>query len=138
MEVLTVGGSYVLIIRLDQARTIEVGALGEIAFEPGAYAYVGSAMGGLDARINRHLREEKKLHWHIDYLLGHAEIADTVRVYTDQRLECRIAQGLRARLPRVEGFGCSDCRCPSHLFGPKDLCALKQTVDEVVEAVCSR
>jgi len=42
------------------------------------------------------------------------------------------------RLPRVDGFGCSDCSCPSHLFGPERLSALNETVDDVVEAVCLR
>lgn len=138
VEVDRLGGSYILIILLDRRRAISVGALGTVVFEAGAYAYVGSALRGLDARIDRHLRDEKKLHWHIDYLLQHAEIVDVVRVYTDQRLECRIAAPLCDRLPRVDGFGCSDCSCPSHLFGPERLSALKEAVDHVVEAVCLR
>jgi hypothetical protein len=31
--------------------------------------YTGSAKRGLDARIERHIRHDKALHWHIDYLL---------------------------------------------------------------------
>ncbi|MFW5868137.1 MAG: GIY-YIG nuclease family protein [Armatimonadota bacterium] len=111
-------GSYVLIISLDRPRRIEVGALGEIDFPAGAYAYVGSAMGGLDARIARHLRDDRRLHWHVDYLLQHAEVVHVVRVESDERLECRIATGLAERLPVVDGFGSSDCACAGHLFGP--------------------
>ncbi|MFH1490573.1 MAG: GIY-YIG nuclease family protein [Pseudomonadota bacterium] len=39
-------------------------------FSAGYYAYVGSAHGpgGLKSRIHRHLIEEKKSVWHIDYL----------------------------------------------------------------------
>ena len=60
-------GVYVLIIHLSQERDIVVGKLGELSFKKGYYAYVGSALGGLEGRIKRHFRKEKKAHWHIDY-----------------------------------------------------------------------
>ena len=126
-------GSYVLIISLDHPRRIEVGALGEIDFPAGAWAYVGSAMAGLDARIARHLRDDKRLHWHVDYLLRHAEVAEVVRVESDERLECRIAAGLAERLAVVRGFGSSDCACAGHLFGPASIDAVR----EVVAALCA-
>ena len=63
-------GTYVLLIELATAATIQVGRLGMLAFAKGYYAYVGSALGGLEQRIDRHLRTEKKLFWHIDYLLN--------------------------------------------------------------------
>ncbi len=125
-------GSYVLLINVERACEIEVGALGELTFEAGAYAYVGSAMSGLDARIARHLREDKPLHWHIDYLLRHAEIADVIRVESDERLECRIAEALHGRLEAVEDFGCSDCNCASHLFYHRDMTALRSAVLDAV------
>ena len=68
-------GSYILILELKTVDTIAVGHLGAITFAPGIYAYVGSAMAGLEQRISRHLRKEKKLHWHIDYLLQVASVA---------------------------------------------------------------
>jgi Uri superfamily endonuclease len=128
-----VSGSYVLIISLERKRAIEVGALGEITFEAGAYAYVGSAMRGLDARIERHLREDKRLHWHVDYLLEHAEVTDVVRVQSEERLECRIAGALARRLAVVEGFGASDCACPGHLFGPERMDTLTDAVAGAVK-----
>jgi Uri superfamily endonuclease len=131
-----VGGSYVLIINVKDRRVIEVGALGEIAFEAGAYAYVGSAMGGLDARIDRHLRDDKRLHWHIDYLLQHAEVVDVVRVESEDRLECRIAAALAERLDVVDGFGCSDCACEGHLFHAEHIETLTAAVAGAVEDVC--
>jgi len=70
-------GYYILLIKLRRKKTIKAGSLEEFAFEPGRYAYIGSAMNGLQQRVARHLRKEKALRWHIDYLLAHAEIVDT-------------------------------------------------------------
>ncbi|MBU4245420.1 MAG: GIY-YIG nuclease family protein [Nanoarchaeota archaeon] len=63
-------GIYCLVIRLEKDARIRIGSLGELFFEKGSYVYVGSAMNGLENRIARHLRYEKKLHWHIDYMLS--------------------------------------------------------------------
>jgi len=52
-------GTYVLILILPERKKIDVGALGEINFEPGYYAYVGSALGGMEGRIGRHLKRGK-------------------------------------------------------------------------------
>ncbi|MFP4052091.1 MAG: GIY-YIG nuclease family protein, partial [Thermoplasmata archaeon] len=62
-------GIYTLVIELKEDKVIEVGAIGNIDFDKGYYVYVGSAQNGLEARIERHLSDEKKIHWHIDYLL---------------------------------------------------------------------
>lgn len=62
-------GTYALIVELKEEEEIEVGRLGVLSFKRGYYAYIGSAMGGLDGRIGRHLRKDKNKHWHIDYLL---------------------------------------------------------------------
>ena len=63
-------GSYVLLITVAAPLTIHAGRLGAIALSPGTYAYTGSALGpgGLRARVGRHLRAEKRPHWHIDAL----------------------------------------------------------------------
>lgn len=63
-------GIYYLNIRVKNCARIRIGSLGELFFEKGNYAYVGSAMNSLENRIARHLRNEKKIHWHIDYLLS--------------------------------------------------------------------
>ena len=111
-------GSYVLILLLPFARRIQVGSLGVIHFPKGVYLYMGSALGGLDARISRHARREKKLFWHIDYFLRHAQILDVWVCPDGRRRECqwtRAALALpNARVPAPR-FGSSDCRCPSHL-----------------------
>ncbi|MFQ6111832.1 MAG: DUF123 domain-containing protein, partial [Nitrospinota bacterium] len=93
-----------------------IGNLGRLLFHPGHYAYVGSALGGLRGRLERHLRSEKKTRWHIDYLLRQAAIEAIVACPSEERTECRIARALAARFEAVPGFGASDCRCQSHLF----------------------
>lgn len=109
-------GSYVLLIRLDQARMIAAGRRPRQRFAAGHYAYVGSALNGLQARLERHLREEKRLHWHIDYLLLEARIVEIVTCQSQQRTECAIATSLAERFDAIADFGASDCRCRSHLF----------------------
>ena len=112
-------GTYVLVMRLHETTTIDVGRLGALAFEPGWYLYVGSALGGLEARLARHLRAEKRLHWHIDYFLRHARIELIWYREGRERLECGWARTL-AQTPGVQpvapGFGASDCACRTHLF----------------------
>ena len=109
-------GSYVLLICLDEEKVINVGSLGDTRFSAGFYAYVGSAMNRLKARLERHLRSEKRRHWHIDYLLEKAVVIDMAVRDTDERVECLIARALGNDFQSIPGFGSSDCRCRSHLF----------------------
>jgi Uri superfamily endonuclease len=111
-----VKGGYVLLISLSRAQTVTVGGLGSIGFVAGSYAYVGSALGGLEARIRRHLKVTKKKHWHIDYLLERASVSRIIMAESGERLECRLAARLGSQFEAVPGFGSSDCRCPGHLF----------------------
>ena len=108
-------GSYVLLIKLEKDKEIQIGKLGIIAFKKGYYAYVGSALNGLEQRINRHLRKNKKMHWHIDYLLKFGKIDSVFYKEHNKKEECNIAK-LFSKLISVEGFGSSDCNCKSHLF----------------------
>ncbi len=114
-------GTYALLMQLKQPVDIEVGRLGTFAFPPGYYLYLGSARGpgGLAARLKRHRRRHKKLRWHVDYLLPHAELLEVWSAVSGERLECRWAEAARA-LPGAEvvvpRFGASDCRCPAHLY----------------------
>jgi len=109
-------GTYLLVIELNKDLSIDIGKLGSIEFKSGFYLYVGSALNGLDQRIQRHLKSEKKLHWHIDYLLKHAKIISVFYRESDNREECVIAKALNENLSPVIGFGCSDCKCKTHLF----------------------
>ena len=114
-------GSYILLIEVENDREIEFRKLGKIRFKKGFYAYVGSALNGIEARVKRHLRKEKRLWWHIDYLLSEAVIREVICVESDRREECSIARNLEKQFDSIKGFGCSDCKCPSHLFFSKNL-----------------
>ena len=108
-------GCYCLTIHLKNAKKIKVGKLGNINFKKGYYVYVGSAMNSLESRLKRHLSEDKKLHWHIDYLLKKAEI--TCIIYNEnKKVECELSQFLKTKTDGVKNFGCSDCECESHLY----------------------
>jgi Uri superfamily endonuclease len=109
-------GCYILVINLKNAQKIQIGKLGEVFFKKGFYVYIGSAMNGLDGRIKRHLLSEKKLHWHIDYLLQKAEVVDVFYKETKKKIECRTAEKFYETLECIIGFGSSDCKCCSHLF----------------------
>ena len=109
-------GSYVLLVKLPEERTIRTGSLNAVEFPRGYYAYVGSAMNGFKFRLSRHLKRDKKLHWHIDYLLQKASITDIIIGESGDRIECAIAQALSSQFDSIPGFGSSDCKCRSHLF----------------------
>jgi len=108
-------GSYVLVMELAREQDISVGRR-SLHFPRGYYAYVGSGMGGVKARVNRHLRPDKRVHWHIDYLLQRASLSDVIIGESTERTECAIACALGSQFDAIPGFGSSDCRCPSHLF----------------------
>jgi Uri superfamily endonuclease len=97
---------------------MRVGSLGRIRFARGYYSYVGSARRGMRSRIARHLAREKRKRWHIDWLTTQPCVVPLSVVSTDRTgLECGMAAVLSSRTNlRVEGFGCSDCGCRSHLY----------------------
>jgi len=110
-------GSYLLLVELKSDRRITIGRLGDLHFRKGHYVYVGSAMRNLSARVARHSRVRKKLRWHLDYLRQEADSVTPVPIRSSQRLECEIARAMASLLESgPEGFGASDCDCPTHLF----------------------
>jgi len=109
-------GTYLVVMTLPKDTSVMVGKHGILHFKKGCYAYVGSALNGLEQRIQRHLRTDKKTHWHIDYLLPFTEIVEIFYKENNRREECRIAQDLERNFTGIPGFGCSDCSCKSHLF----------------------
>jgi Uri superfamily endonuclease len=115
-------GSYLLLLKLPVSAKIQVGRLGRIGYRRGWYAYAGSAFGpgGLAGRLRHHLRAVKKPHWHIDYLRTQATLMEAWMAVGPPSREHDWA-GALAEAPaagkQVLGFGCSDCRCASHLIG---------------------
>ncbi|MDD4281999.1 MAG: GIY-YIG nuclease family protein [Candidatus Methanofastidiosa archaeon] len=102
-----------------------MGSLGTLLFREGCYAYVGSALGGLRNRVGRHLRRDKRFHWHIDHLLAAAPITYVAVREGTTREECTVAACLAQHGTVVRGFGSSDCRCPGHLFRIREDVALE-------------
>lgn len=111
-------GTYVLFLTFSEPFEGDVGRLGRIYLEPGTYCYVGSAMGGLDQRISRHLSKGKRLRWHIDRLTEAADAIEAYESYPSPVPECVLAYTALSTgcAEAVHGFGCSDCGCGSHLF----------------------
>jgi Uri superfamily endonuclease len=112
------GGAYLLILRLPRPTTIEVGALGNIDFPRGVYAYSGSALRSLEPRVMRHFSAQKKAHWHIDMLGAEALPMEALVLRGQDDLECLINEmvgRMEGSTPFAPGFGSSDCTCHTHL-----------------------
>ncbi len=113
-------GSYILISRLHEDTDISIGKMGRFTLAAGFYCYSGSARGpgGLERRLARHLRQHKKPHWHVDYLLQHAVVVEIWTAGSLDRLECFSVPallGLPGAAVPIPGFGSSDCTCTAHL-----------------------
>jgi len=111
-------GSYTLILRLNEAAEVEIGSLGTLELRKGFYAYNGSANGsGGFKRLERHLEQRGKKHWHIDYI-NHSPKTGIVAFFKSPGAdaECSVSQELSLEFEAVAGFGCSDCNCNSHLY----------------------
>ncbi len=98
--------------------SVKVGALGKIDLKKGCYCYVGSAMNGLDQRLERHFAKQKAMRWHVDYL---SVLCDDIFAYESTGKfipECKLCTVLQdaGATPAVKGFGCSDCDCLTHLY----------------------
>jgi len=119
-------GTYILVIYLNTDSKISIGSLGSIQFKKGYYYYIGSAMANkasstLLNRLKRHIKapENKKNHWHIDYLLQdqNAYLIEIRLIPATWRFECIIAEEVLGQSDNyVENFGSSDCKCKSHLL----------------------
>lgn len=107
--------TYQLRISVGGNLKLRVGRLGLCRFPAGRYVYTGSARRNLEARVARHLAPEKRLHWHIDYLLSSPGVqVQGVRRFRE--VECAVNRRTRGSVP-LSGFGASDCRagCGAHL-----------------------
>ena len=113
-------GIYCLAFSNDPC-TVQVGSLGPTDFPRGWHVYIGSALGhGGLSRVFRHFRlfssGSGTRHWHVDYLLTNRgfSLHYAVCARTASPLECDLARTIGG-IP-VPHFGCSDCKCLSHLF----------------------
>ncbi len=118
--------------------SLSTGRHGTVRLGPGAYLYVGSALGpgGLRARLERHLcGKRRRAHWHIDkFILAGAKPVLAVARCSEERVEELVAAACAKRCRvAVPGFGSSDSPgSPGHLF----LCAsLREAVRAALECV---
>jgi len=110
-------GAYIL--QIDIAESVSVTIAGQSATEltAGRYLYCGSAKGagGLRARLARHMRRGKSVHWHIDQLTERGRVIGSWIVPNGR--ECELVAMLGSLPMPILGFGSSDCRrCRSHLL----------------------
>ena len=111
-----VSGIYLLLILFLDNSKVNIGKFGDLVIRKGLYVYVGSAMGsgGLRARIGRHLKTNKKLKWHIDYILSdkNSRIVGIIFSRTSKKMEsdmaeCLIKHGFKSIAPYL---GATDYR----------------------------
>jgi Uri superfamily endonuclease len=126
-------GVYCLIFK-NHACSLEIGKKGDFPFSAGFHIYVGSALGpGGLRRVIRHINlsrnKDRKPNWHVDYLSlnPYFRLVSAVYAITSSRFECTLAGRIGGN--SVSGFGCTDCKCSSHLFYRKESPLL-----EIVEA----
>lgn len=117
-------GSYLLEISILQKCEFAFSGKLHNELRTGFYYYSGSAMTNMQSRVHRHIRKNKKHHWHIDNItaLNYSEIT---RVFifnaASKDAECDIIN-LLSKLSDFtvpfQNFGNSDCKnhCPAHLL----------------------
>lgn len=111
-------GDYLIILYMEEDRDIEIGSRGVMHFPKGYYVYVGSAKKNLDQRIAHHRHIRKRMHWHMDYLRKYTKWVGAIPIRTKEDLEHTLAHAVEEFSDwEIPSFGCSDCNCPSHLFG---------------------
>jgi Uri superfamily endonuclease len=131
-------GVYTLIIRLPRPCRITIGKHLPLVAKQGLYLYVGSALGrgstSLEARIARHLRQQKNRFWHIDRILAckSAQAVSVVFAETARKAECKVNAALlmvRNIAVFFKRIGSSDCRCESHFLKARgSLSSVQQNV----------
>lgn len=109
--------SYQIYIKVQKDIELQIGKLGNFKFYKGNYIYTGSAKKNIDHRIARHKANSinKKLHWHIDYLLA-SDFVEITKITKFTINECCLNKKTKGDI-LIKGFGSSDCKnnCQSHL-----------------------
>lgn len=114
-------GAYALLLHLDPPVRFARNGMAATSLA-GWHVYAGSARGsgGIRARLRRHFRPDKAIHWHVDELTNAAAQMSALAI-TDGS-ECEIVERLlQSGLfePALAGFGSSDCKhCTAHLLRP--------------------
>ena len=106
-------GTYVMFIRLRKEVLLKKPR--KMRLEKGLYLYVGSAWNSLTGRLSRHLKKEKKIHWHVDQLTIAGEVV-AILALPGLKVEREISEFLSGRFESVRNFGSSDLPVRSNLF----------------------
>ena len=110
-------GAYILQVDIAESVLVTIAGRSPTELTAGRYLYCGSAKGpgGLRARLARHMRHGKSVHWHIDQLTERGIIIGSWIVPNGR--QCELVAMLGSLPMPIPGFGSSDCRrCRSHLL----------------------
>lgn len=110
-------GAYVLAVAIAEPVTVALPGRPAARLGPGRYLYCGSARGpgGIRARLGRHTRRGKAVHWHIDQLTEAGTVLGAW-VFPGGD-ECALVAALSSLPAPIAGFGSTDCaRCRAHLL----------------------
>jgi Uri superfamily endonuclease len=126
-KIINNSGVYLLEIFASEPFKIKSKPFCNFQFPAGYYYYAGSAQKNLLNRIERHLRKEKILHWHIDHITS-LTINIIVGIFifnlAPKKSECELVNHISKKYKvthLVSNFGSSDCRnCFSHLLYSKN------------------
>jgi Uri superfamily endonuclease len=108
-------GAYFLVIYLPKESEITTKGR-RFCLRGGYYVYVGSAMNSLEKRVARHFRRDKKLHWHIDFLLKEGELLRAYMIPSEERLEESLSVEVSKYGEPVKDFGAGDVRVETNLY----------------------
>ena len=110
-------GAYILQIDIIESILVTIAGQSPAELTAGRYLYCGSAKGpgGLRARLARHVRRVKSVHWYIDQLTERGLVIGSWIVPNGR--ECELVAMLGALPMPIPRFGSSDCLyCRSHLL----------------------
>ncbi|MDD4206530.1 MULTISPECIES: DUF123 domain-containing protein [unclassified Mesotoga] len=108
-------GDYVVLFFLKEAVVIS-SLCRSWTLDAGYYMYIGSAMSSLAERVKRHLIEEKRKFWHIDYFREKAEVVAALLLPTEEQREEELSNFVSEYGEAVPKFGASDCSTDSNLY----------------------
>ncbi|MCB0745660.1 MAG: GIY-YIG nuclease family protein [Ignavibacteriae bacterium] len=116
-------GIYILELKINHEFQFSHKIFGILKLRKGFYYYVGSAQKNLSQRIDRHIKKNKKLHWHIDFITTSKNVKVS-RVFAissaNKSDECSLVKNLENQYNfthPIKNFGNSDCNiCESHLL----------------------
>ncbi len=137
---LSAPGIYILVINVSKRICLDIESLNRPCIDSGLYGYVGSARGpgGIRARLEHHLRRDKKrLWWHIDYLTTKQEVVPLLTIYVNtlddvERIFAETLIDIGCWQVAVPRFGSTDKKTPSHLL--KCVCSETQCIEHVLKS----